>query len=79
MSGPFIPEISLIYCGRSLAEGQYLPEGTVKGGNFKARFVMVPCGYKIEVAYLIKLIEQGSDGVVLVVCPPDRCRSSRAT
>jgi len=75
MSGSFVPDIAMLYCGCSLAQGDYLPEGTINGGTYKARFIMIPCGYKIEVVYLIKLIEQGMDGVVMVVCPQEKCRS----
>ena len=76
------PEILLVYCGRTLANGEYLPEGTQNGPGFKVRFVMMPCSSKIETGYLVKLIEQGVDGVELVACPGKECQftvgSSRA-
>ena len=74
MSESFEPEITVLYCGRSLAEGAYLPEGYRTGNGFKVRFIMMPCSSKIEVGYLVKLIEQGADGVMLVVCPRERCQ-----
>ena len=74
MSETFEPEIVLLYCGRSLAEGEYLSEGMKKYSGFKARFVMLPCSSKVEVVYLVKLIEQGAEGVMLVACPTKQCQ-----
>ncbi|MBT4510654.1 MAG: hydrogenase iron-sulfur subunit [Chloroflexi bacterium] len=74
MSQFYEPEITLLYCGRGLAEGEYLPEGTKKGNGFKSRFVMLACSCKVEPGYFIKLIEEGADGVMLVVCPKDECQ-----
>ena len=70
----FEPEITMLYCGRGLAEGEYLPEGTKKGNGFKSRFVELACSCKVESGYLVKLIEEGADGVMLVVCPKDECQ-----
>ncbi|MFA4837217.1 MAG: hydrogenase iron-sulfur subunit [Dehalococcoidia bacterium] len=74
MNDSFEPEITVLYCGRALAKGSHLPEGTMKGKGFKVRFAMIPCSSKVEVGYLIKLIEEGADGVVLAVCPEDHCQ-----
>ena len=74
MSEVFEPEILLIYCGRALGNGEYLPEGTQSGAGFKVRFVMMPCSSKIETRNLIKLIEEGADRVELVACPGKQCQ-----
>ena len=82
MSDVFEPEVVLLYCGRALADGDRLPEGVRSGSGFRVRFVMMPCSSKIEIAHLIKLIEQGADGIQVVACPGSQCRftvgSSRA-
>lgn len=82
MSEVFEPEVLLVYCGKALADGEYLPEGLQSGVGFKVRFVMMPCSSKIETRYLIKLVEQGADRVELVACPGKQCQftvgSSRA-
>ena len=74
MSEPFEPEITVLYCGRGLAQGDYLSEGTKRGNGFKVRFAMMPCSSKVESGYLVKLIEDGVDGVVMVVCPKEECQ-----
>ncbi len=74
MGDGFEPEITVLYCGRSLREGVSLPEGVGRGPGCSVRYVMMPCGSKVEVGYLIKLVEHGADGVQLVACPEDQCR-----
>jgi coenzyme F420-reducing hydrogenase delta subunit len=67
-------EITVLYCGRGLEEGGYVSEETKQGAGFRARFVMMPCTGKVEVGYLMKLIEKGVDGVQIVGCPEKMCR-----
>jgi coenzyme F420-reducing hydrogenase delta subunit len=74
MSADFEPEILVLYCGRCIKTGYHLSEGTMQGSGFKAKFIMLPCGSKIEVYHLMKIIEQGTDGVVVVVCPEEQCQ-----
>jgi len=68
------PEITLLYCGSGLAEGEYLPEGAKKYDGCKVRYVMMPCSCKVEAGYILKLFEEGADGVMVVVCPKEECR-----
>ena len=74
MNQAFEPEVILIYCGSTLNGDNHLSEGIKKGSGFKARFVMMPCSSKIETEYLLKLIEQGADGVEVVACPGKKCQ-----
>ena len=74
MSERFEPEITVLYCGRGLVRDDYLPEGMKRDNGFKVRFVMMPCSSKVESGYLVKLIEQGSDGVTMVICPQEECQ-----
>ena len=74
MSDNFEPEIVALYCRRALAAGERLPEGTVRGEGFSARFVMLPCSSKVEVNQVVALLEAGADGVQVIGCPPGGCR-----
>ncbi len=74
MSDRFEPEILVLYCGRALADHNHLPEGTKQGAGFKVRFVMMPCSSKIETRDLVKLIEQGVEGVLMVPCLENKCQ-----
>ena len=42
--------------------------------GFRARLKMVPCSSKVEVWHLLKLVEEGADGVELVCCSEDVCQ-----
>ncbi len=82
MSERFEPEVVVLYCGRSLGDGEIPSEETREGTGFRARLVMMPCTSKVEVGHLLRLIEHGADGVVVVGCPERQCQflvgSSRA-
>ena len=36
--------------------------------------VMMPCSSKIEVPYVLKILERGADAVEVVACPADGCQ-----
>ena len=40
----------------------------------KVRLVPLPCSSKVEINHLVKLLEQGADGIEVVACPPSACR-----
>ncbi|MBE0480787.1 MAG: hydrogenase iron-sulfur subunit [Dehalococcoidia bacterium] len=75
MSNSFQPDILVLCCGSALAAGSLLPEGYRNEEGFRARFVRLPCGSKLESVNLVKLIERGIDGVVVITCPEGACRS----
>jgi coenzyme F420-reducing hydrogenase delta subunit len=35
---------------------------------------MMPCSSKIEVAYILKILESGADAVEIVACPEESCK-----
>jgi coenzyme F420-reducing hydrogenase delta subunit len=74
MNERFEPEVLVLYCGHSVSDGRGVSETVRRGDGFSTKAIMVPCSSKIEVAYMLKLIEQGNDGVVLVGCPERECR-----
>jgi len=74
MSEAFEPEILVLYCRNALGDTDCPPEGTREHRGFRARYIMMPCSSKIETGYLVKLIEQGVDGVVVLACPPKECQ-----
>lgn len=73
-NGEFAPEVVLLYCQHCVAEDAdpaTISKATI---GFKTRAVMMPCSSKVEVTHLLKLLEQGADGVQVVGCPDGRCR-----
>jgi coenzyme F420-reducing hydrogenase delta subunit len=70
----FAPEIVVLYCRQTLDVDTRLPEGTRQGQGYSARMVLLPCSSKMEAYQLLKLVEHGADGVLLVACPKKACR-----
>jgi coenzyme F420-reducing hydrogenase delta subunit len=74
MSMRFEPESVVFYCQQSLAPGEALGEGIRSGPGFRVRLVGLPCSSKIEVYHLVKQLEKGADGIMILACPPVGCR-----
>jgi F420-non-reducing hydrogenase iron-sulfur subunit len=70
----FEPEIVLLYCRQSLAPETKPFQGVRPGQGFSARLVVMPCSSKMEPRHLLKVLEKGADGVLLVACPEGSCR-----
>lgn len=65
--------IYVMYCSNSI--GSELLETCMSGiYNATVKMISVPCSGKIDLLYLMKAFETGADGVVLLACPPDKCR-----
>ncbi len=69
-----MPRIVVVYCRNAVSSAAELLEGpyTVKGLN--AFFAALPCSSKIEPSYLLKILADGADGVLVVACPEGHCR-----
>lgn len=70
----YSPEVKVLYCGRTLNSEGNFAEGRKKGSGFIADFIMLPCSSTVEVGNLIKLVEQGADGVLVIACAKSRCQ-----
>lgn len=68
------PQIVLLYCRQSLAPQAKPFEGSRPAKGFSARLVVMPCSSKMEPRHLLRVLEKGSDGVLLVACPEGNCR-----
>jgi coenzyme F420-reducing hydrogenase delta subunit len=68
------PEVVVLYCQHGLcdeAKGSAWSEET--SGVF-VRAIMMPCSSKIEVSYILKMLESGADAVEIVACPEKSCK-----
>ena len=73
--GKFRPEIIVLYCEKCLAAGEALPRGERASSDFKVRFEVLPCSSKVQTPDLMKILEQGADGIEVVGCLDENCRS----
>jgi len=63
----------VFYCSNNLDAGRVAGSwGDLGGDTVKA--IGLPCSGKVDVPYLIKALETGMDGVVIVACKTNECR-----
>lgn len=74
MGQDFTPEIVILYCQHCVAEDADLNGAMRQASGFKPRLVVMPCTSKVEVSHLIKILEQGTDGVQVVGCLDGGCQ-----
>ena len=70
----FKPEVVLLYCRHSLGDDSDITAAVKGTSGFSVQSVMMPCSSKIEVSYILKILERGADAVQVVVCPANKCR-----
>ena len=70
----FEPEIVVLYCQHCVADDANVTIGAQQICGLTVRPTMIACSSKVEIPYLLKILEQGVDGVQLVACPQDKCR-----
>lgn len=67
-------EIVLLYCQRCVADESSVAVAAEKAEGLTVRPVMLPCSSKIQVSDLLKLLDNGADGIEVVACPSEGCR-----
>lgn len=70
----FEPEVVVLYCQHCLNKGANITAQSKGISGFRVQSVMMPCSSKIEVSYILKILERGADAVQVVVCPSNKCR-----
>ncbi len=67
-------EIVVLYCGRAVQPEARLSEASRHDAGHRVRHVMLGCGNKVETLGLLKLIQGGAAGVLVVCCPFQECQ-----
>jgi len=73
------PRIALICCSRSAGLARKL---AIAGGHIPApgvQVIEVPCGGSVSVNHLLSAFEAGADGVLLITCHGDNCKSQQGS
>ena len=65
--------ISLFYCSNSFSVKE-IQKCTSEIANVQMNTISLPCSGKVNLIYLLKSIETGSDGVVLLTCKTGECK-----
>lgn len=74
MDKNFKPEIVVLFCRQSVDPATDLSavSGLVTAG--RSRLVALPCSSKVDVPHILKVLEAGADGVLVLACPDKTCQ-----
>jgi coenzyme F420-reducing hydrogenase delta subunit len=64
--------ISLFYCSNSLS-AEEIHSCASKIEDVQINAISLPCSGRVNLLYLLKAIETGADGVILLTCPIGEC------
>lgn len=65
--------VYLFCCANSVTEGE-AQALRARFGAEAMKLLSLPCSGKVTLPYLLKALETGADGVVIVTCVPQECR-----
>lgn len=68
------PEVVVLYCQHCLCDEAKGSAWYQESVGLSVRAVMMPCSSKIEVSYILKMLESGADAVEVVACPEKSCK-----
>jgi F420-non-reducing hydrogenase iron-sulfur subunit len=70
----FEPDIVILFCQHCVVPDAEPVDSIRRMPGFTARNIIMPCSGKLESRQLVKLLENGADGIQIVGCPDHSCR-----
>lgn len=67
-------EVVVLYCQHGLCDEAKGSGWSEKADDLAVRAIMMPCSSKIEVPYILRILESGVDAVEVVACPEESCK-----
>jgi coenzyme F420-reducing hydrogenase delta subunit len=67
-----LTNISLFYCSNSLSTEE-IQSCASKIEDVQINAISLPCSGRVNLLYLLKAVETGADGVILITCPIGEC------
>jgi coenzyme F420-reducing hydrogenase delta subunit len=67
-------EVVVLYCQQALSEDAKATDWTQNVEGLSVRAIMLPCSSKVEVPYILRILESGADAVEIVACPEKACK-----
>lgn len=68
------PEVVVLYCQHGICDQAKGSAWSQNVDGLSVRGVMMPCSSKIEVPYILKILESGADAIEIVACPEKSCK-----
>ena len=66
-------KLSLLYCSNSINSSELLRSVELHE-NFIIKTISLSCSGRVNIQYLLKAMETGADGVILLTCPQGECK-----
>jgi len=73
------PVLTIFCCARSAVPARNMAQAVGGGLPQNLSFIEVPCAGAVSQLHVLKAFENGADGVMVMGCHPDNCRSGRGT
>jgi len=67
-------EVVVLYCQHGLCDEAKASAWSEQACGLSVRAIMMPCSSKIEVHYILRILESGADAVEIVACPEKSCK-----
>jgi len=67
-------EVVVLYCQHGLCDEAKASAWSEQADGLSVRAIMMPCSSKIEVHYILRILESGADAVEIVACPEKSCK-----
>jgi coenzyme F420-reducing hydrogenase delta subunit len=67
-------EVVVLYCQQAISEDAKATDWSQDAGGINVRAIMLPCSSKVEVPYILRLLQSGADAVEIVACPEKACK-----
>ncbi|MCP4258421.1 MAG: hydrogenase iron-sulfur subunit [Planctomycetes bacterium] len=68
------PEVVVLYCQHGLCDEAKASSWSQTTDGVSISATMMPCSSKIEVSYILRILESGADAVEIVACPEKSCK-----
>lgn len=69
-----VMEVVILYCQQALSDDAKATGWSQDAEGISVRAIMLPCSSKVEVPYVMRLLDSGADAVEIVACPEKGCR-----
>lgn len=76
MAEPVCPGVAIFVCVNSIPASEHLPRQWMQDG-VHVQVREIPCSGKIDVQYLMHVLEGGARGLCVVTCPKGECQMSQ--
>jgi len=76
MAEPVCPGVAVYVCVNCIPAGEHLPRQWMQDG-VHVQIREIPCSGKIDVQYLMHVLEGGARGLCVVTCPKGECQMAQ--